>query len=491
MAAIGPTGVLLNESGLARALQRTAPLAELDGAVLAVLGEALRAAPDSELYLINPFSFALERGLDPGATLDAFVAAVRGGLLQFAWTMTCPGCGLFTTLMPRMAALGPRAYCALCDVTHEALLDRLVEVRFTADPSVRRLPSLEPVMLPSRGAEARVRLLSYRNRAAEECRAGARLLGDQLLDALIIPAGASFDREGAVTASQRLVAVSHDVGLRLQPPPGHLGAVVRLEGIDDLGGYALRPVRYLAEPLLRIESAVRGEAVLGLFELSPLLAPDDRIAGGYAPARFAETVTGKVLLCNQVFRDLFATETLSAGIALQIEQVTLLFTDLKGSTALYDAIGDVRAFSLVSEHFKILLAAVRGHGGAVVKTIGDAVMGVFSAPLPALEAALQMAERLRTFNAQSGLPPLSLKIGLHCGPCIVVSSNDRLDYFGQTVNVAARVQGLADGEQIVLSDACFAAPGVAERCAGLPRHSARVLLKGINEPVAVHTLLTG
>jgi class 3 adenylate cyclase len=484
-----------NEPGLARALQRTASLAELDGGVLAALGEALRSAPDPELYLINPFRFARERALDPAATLDVFIAAVRGGLLQFAWTMTCPGCGLFTTLMPRMAALGPRAYCALCDATHEAVLDRLVEVRFTADPSVRRLPSLDPVLLPSRGAEARARLLRYRNTAAVGCQAGPRLLGDQLLDVLVVPAGDSIDREGALLPSQRLVAVSHDVGLRLQPPRGHAGAVVRLEDTnadadaDAPGGHALRLVRYLTEPLLRIESAVRGEAVLGLFELQPMLGADNQIARGYPQAHLGATVTGKVLLCNQVFRDLFANETLSAGIALQIEQVTLLFTDLKGSTALYDAIGDVRAFGLVSEHFKILLSAVRSHGGAVVKTIGDAVMGVFSEPLPALEAALQMSERLRSFNAQSGLPPLLLRIGLHCGPCIVVSSNDRLDYFGQTVNVAARVQGLADGEQIVLSDACFSAKGVAERCSSLPRHSTLAMLKGVNEPVAVHTLL--
>jgi class 3 adenylate cyclase len=481
-----------NEAALRRAIQRTASLVQLDGAVLAQLEQAVREAEDLELYLMNPYRFAKARGLPPEATVDAFVAAVRGGLLSFAWTMTCPGCGLFTTLMPRMRALVPQAYCALCDITHDAVLDRLVEVRFNVDPSVRRLTALESA--PAEGAacghglDARGRFFLYRNAEATVCSVGRLLLSDLFIDALVVPPGGSAERRGPVGAAVRVVAISEDVGKNLSPPPGTLGALLRLESGSEIGDASLRLVRYLEEPLLRIESTLRSEAVLGLFDLAPFQVPGNSLMEGYAPARLGETVTGKVLLCNQIFRDLFATETLSAGIALQVEQVTLLFTDLKGSTALYDAIGDVRAFSLVSEHFKILLSAVRKHGGAVVKTIGDAVMGVFAEPQRAIEAALEMAAGLRAFNRQSGLPPLSLKIGVHCGPCIVVSSNERLDYFGQTVNVAARVQGLADGEQIVVSDACFTAPGVQERCTGLSRQSTVAVLKGVNEPIAVHTL---
>lgn len=484
-----------DEAALRRALQRTESLASLDRGVLAALDQAVREGEDRDLYLMNPFRFARARSLPPQATVDAFVAAVRGGLLAFAWTMTCPGCGLFTTLMPRMRALVPQTYCALCDITHEAILDRLVEVRFTVDPSVRRLTSLEgSTHAPGEAGpctDARSRFFLYRNNEAHVCTVGTRLLSDLFLGAMVVPPGGSAERSGAIAESTRVVAINEDVGHNLSPPPGSSGALLRLESGNELGDPSLRLVRYLQEPILRIENALRSDAIVGIFDLAPFMDPSGTLMHDYAPAKLSETLTGKVLLCNQVFRDLFATETLSAGIALQVEQVTLLFTDLKGSTALYDAIGDVRAFGLVSEHFKILLSAVRRQGGAVVKTIGDAVMGVFAEPRAAIDAALEMAAGLRAFNSQSGLPPLSLKIGLHCGPCIVVSSNERLDYFGQTVNVAARVQGLADGEQIVITDACFKAPGVLERCAGLPCQSTVATLKGVNEPVAVHTLLSG
>lgn len=484
-----------DEAALKRALKRTESLAQLDRDVLAALDQVVREGEDRELYLMNPFRFARARGLPPQAAVDAFVAAVRGGLLAFAWTMTCPGCGLFTTLMPRLRALVPQTYCALCDITHEAILDRLVEVRFTVDPSVRRLRSFEGgTVAPgeaAQGLSARDRFFLYRNGEAHVCTVGQRLLSDLFLGAMVVPPGGSAERQGPIAESTRVVAINEDVGKNLSPPPGARGALLRLESGNELGDPSMRLVRYLEEPILRVENTLRGDAIVGVFDLAPFIGPSGEMQHDYEPAQLGETLTGKVLLCNQVFRDLFATETLSAGIALQVEQVTLLFTDLKGSTALYDAIGDVRAFGLVSEHFKILLSAVRKHGGAVVKTIGDAVMGVFAEPRAAIDAALEMAAGLRAFNAQSGLPPLSLKIGLHCGPCIVVSSNERLDYFGQTVNVAARVQGLADGEQIVITDACFKAPGVAERCAGLPRESAMATLKGVNEPVAVHTLLAG
>src|SRR5207253_2895039 len=125
----------------------------------------------------------------------------------------------------------------------------------------------------------------------------------------------------------------------------------------------------------------------------------------------------------------------------------------------------------VSEHFQILLKTIDRCGGAVVKTIGDAVMATFPKPAPGVRAAIDMASELSAFNRTSGLPPLALKIGVHQGPCIVVNSNDRLDYFGQTVNVAARVQNLAEGDELVVTDGVWNAPDVATMLAplGKPR----------------------
>src|SRR5262249_35729315 len=138
---------------------------------------------------------------------------------------------------------------------------------------------------------------------------------------------------------------------------------------------------------------------------------------------------------------------------LKITSLTFLFTDLKGSTALYDRVGDLAAFDLVRAHFVLLHEIVAAQAGAVVKTIGDAVMATFPTPDRAVGAALRMREAMRTLGESHGSEDLLLKIGIHEGPCLAVTLNDRQDYFGQTVNIAARVQGLAASRSIYATGA--------------------------------------
>jgi class 3 adenylate cyclase len=151
-------------------------------------------------------------------------------------------------------------------------------------------------------------------------------------------------------------------------------------------------------------------------------------------------------LTNQTFRDIYRTDTLDVDQGLKVTSITFLFTDLKGSTALYDRVGDIVAYDLVREHFRILQEIVASEGGAVVKTIGDAVMATFPTPDRAVAAALRMRD-----SVQSLKNDLLVKIGIHEGPCLAVTLNDRLDYFGQTVNIAARVQSLADSRAIFVT----------------------------------------
>lgn len=160
-------------------------------------------------------------------------------------------------------------------------------------------------------------------------------------------------------------------------------------------------------------------------------------------------LTAKHLLSNQTFRDIYRTDTLAIDQRLKITSLTFLFTDLKGSTELYERVGDLVAFDLVREHFQALHEIVALEGGAVVKTIGDAVMATFATPDRALAAALRMRQAMQALNDTRGREDLSLKIGIHEGPCLAVSLNERQDYFGQTVNIASRVQGLALSRSIL------------------------------------------
>jgi class 3 adenylate cyclase len=201
---------------------------------------------------------------------------------------------------------------------------------------------------------------------------------------------------------------------------------------------------------------------------------------------FEPYLSGGMLLTRQTFRRLFRSERVDEEEGLGVRQVTFLFTDLKGSTALYERLGDLNAYALVRQHFALLDSVAHQHAGAIVKTIGDAVMAAFSRPADAVAAALQILQEINQFNREHGAPAIILKVGAHCGPSIAVTLNENLDYFGQTVNIAARVQSCADAGDICLSEAVYTAPGVGELLAGRDVVEFAAPLRGIEGDARVY-----
>jgi class 3 adenylate cyclase len=203
----------------------------------------------------------------------------------------------------------------------------------------------------------------------------------------------------------------------------------------------------------------------------------------------SDALTAHEVTTLQAFRDLLPDQVLRAGEDVGIDSITLMFTDLEGSTALYERLGDAAAYRLVRRHFGVLAETIREHDGALIKTIGDAVMAAFATPEQAVQAGLHIHDRISAFNAEYGRETSSpdtaigLKMGLHGGRCIAVTLNERLDYFGSTVNLAARLQGRSRRGEVVLSEALAADPAVAPLLQGrrLSRESAE--LKGFDLPV--------
>jgi class 3 adenylate cyclase len=201
-------------------------------------------------------------------------------------------------------------------------------------------------------------------------------------------------------------------------------------------------------------------------------------------------LTASRLLSNQTFRDLYRTGTLNTDQRFKITNLTILFTDLEGSTALYDRVGDLVAFDLVRDHFAALLTSIAAEGGAVVKTIGDAVMATFPTPDRAVRGALRMRAAMRELNDAVGREDLALNIGLHEGPCLAVMLDERQDYFGQTVNVASRVQGLADPTAILATKPIVESANVRRILAeaGFVATARQSSLRGVTEAVTVYEI---
>ncbi len=419
-----------------------------DSQLVASLGRDLIEKPVTDLRRMQPFAFARAWRADRRETLNVFLAATRAGLLKMRWDVICPHCRGDKQNLAALVDVKERAFCPACNIDFDVDLDRGLEAVFSPHPQVREIPDARYCL----GGPGTTPHIVYQ-----------RLLtpGDEHRLKLRLPAGRYRVRFTGEKSYRWAEAAS-------EHPPAEQGLIVRDDGVT-------------------------GE--------DPMLA-----AGKFNPLYFRNESSRRVLICvesvewaqdalsagelaaDQRFRDLFSSEVLAPGIKLAVESAAILFTDLVGSTAMYGKLGDARAFSLVWTHFDVLHDIVGRHGGAIVKTIGDAIMAVFIRAQDAVEAADELHARVAAFCREKGHEhPVSLKVGLHEGPCIAVTLNERLDYFGTTVNLAARVEALSEGGDIVVtaSTARRAAAVEALGRRGWRPQALEARAKGFSEPVPV------
>jgi class 3 adenylate cyclase len=443
--------------------------------------EALLVAPDEQAVLrMNPLAFARERGVEPAESLDLFLHAARIGLVTMDWHLLCPSCGAAVQSFASLRGVHSTIFCALCDLRSVANLDDYIQVSFTVAPTVRRLAFHD---LESLSAED----YFYQLRLTREMHFG-NLDGPRLCD--LMPRFMNiltWLQPGTRTVFA--FETSGEGQFAAAELQAHSGTVVQVRNDADAAELAIR----IGETDVTAScNAVRPGRIEGTVEnlrAGPVVFAiafhsAEELAGGLPPTTLAPIVTGAMLLTNPTFRRLFRTETLDRQEGIGVRDVTVLFTDLKGSTALYEKIGDLEAFTLVQQHFERLAAVVHAHNGAIVKTIGDAVMAAFQRPADAVRAAVQMQAQIEGFNRERGSREVVLKIGIHRGPSIAVTLNESLDYFGHTVNVAARVQGLADADEIYVTDEVYQADEVAPLLPHVDSRDAE--LRGIQQPVRVH-----
>jgi class 3 adenylate cyclase len=405
------------------------------------LADLVLGAQEVDLWHIRPLQLARVWERPEREAIEVCLQAVRAGLLDLRWSLLCPRCRIAKATVGSLDRLPRGAHCSTCNIDYEREFSRNVEASFTPAASIRPVADgsyclFGPMSTPhvkvhvgvgagaTRTLDAALPRGSYRLRTLEP--------GDQLdLDW----AGGGFPA----------MVVGPDERVRAgdQEAPGRL----------RLCNQAARALTFVIEERAWVRDAL----------------------------------TADRLSASQAFRDLFADQVLRPGDEVAIENIALMFTDLKGSTALYEALGSARAYALVREHFALLAAVVRAHDGSVVKTIGDAVMASFADPLDAVAAALAVRVEIAAFNRRGDGQAITIKLGVHCGPCIAVTLNDRLDYFGSTVNLAARLQTQSVGGDIVLSAEVFADPRVRELLGDRPIEQ-NAELKGFGQPVAFFRL---
>jgi class 3 adenylate cyclase len=452
-----------------------------DETIVDMLERMVREAPDHALNRMNPLDLARTAGVSEERVIAALLHAVSLGIMEMTWSVMCPSCaGVLSANKSLKTVNSAQYHCAFCAAGYETVLDNLVEVTFTISPRVRKIAA----HIPDQLSPAEYYRQIFFSSAIDLKGDPEELLREVTLEIVDVPPGGRailslqvqkgtvivFD---PVTHSAQFLDVSGEETSERQNLPVTFNKVP-----TQVDKVALRP-----GPLrLALENRTDGRVLPAVWVQNQAL--DDLLT------RRKPILTAKRLLTNQTFRDLYRTDTLAIGQRLKILSLTFLFSDLKDSTALYERVGDLTAFDLVNEHFRLLQEIIASERGAIVKTIGDAVMATFETPDRAIAAAIRMREAMMDLGAERQHQSLLLKMGIHEGSCLAVTLNGQQDYFGQTVNVASRVQGLAASRSIVVTESVVenADAKTLLESNGLTPKRRSVALSGIADKLSVYEI---
>jgi adenylate cyclase len=408
----------VNRARLDRAAQNLQASGVNPGLIERLL-EHLRSADDPDVLKMRPFVLADRWGVQRLDVLKMFLYATRAGLLDLEWDVICPNCRGASARLNKLVDVTSNMHCPSCQIRYDVDFEESVELRFSVNGEIRAA------------------------------------------DASIFCVG------GPATTR-------HILSQLWVEPNSRREMQIRL----GEGGYRLRSKQLGNRVLLEVNAALDSHAVeIGLTDHG-IDTPSDSLATGVSTITFVNHTNQRALIileqsawnlqvasaslvtALEEFRQLFSSEVLAPGLGIAIRNLTFLFSDLKDSTQIYDRIGDSPAYARVRDHFDIMRSIISQHNGALVKTIGDAVMAVFRSSEDAIEAAVQIQREFAAGAIARQNPSLIVKLGMHRGPCIAVNANDLLDYFGSTVNIAARVQSESIGGDLVLTDEVLAEPGV-------------------------------
>lgn len=397
----------------------------------------IKTALDTDLKDIAPYYLAEQWGRYPEKIakyrediLEMLLDATRQGYMQMQWSVICPSCRGPKGQVSKLSHLKMESHCESCNISFGARFSESVQVTFRPTGAIRRLQD------------------------GFVCVAGPRRTPHQFISQVMSP-------EEQLTLDEKLV-FDRPNRLVLRSSDSDLSTDLHEKGFYQISADG---IHLEASNDFVIENRLGRE--------TKIVIQEERLPNW--------VLTAAELIRRQSFIDHFSFEVLDPELQAEVGTITLMFSDLVGSTKLYREQGDASAFAVVNEHFRILKKVLNDHQGTLVKTVGDAIMAVFEQPDQAVACAVAMQKRMQ---AESDL---SLRLGLHVGPCLAVTLNDRLDYFGGTVNQAARLEGQSLPGEIVLSEALYADAEVRDWLDknAYPVVKEEVRVKGIGEPLVI------
>ena len=402
------------------------------------LVEHINQNQEVDLWAMRPIAIARRWSINTRDAIELFLQSVRDGMLESRWDVLCPRCRVSKSATSNLGELPRGVHCDACNIDFQSDFASNVELSFSPSPSIRSV--------------------EY----GHYCRSGPGVT-PHIKGQCSLPPGAS--------RSLPLSLRPGDYRVRT------LEAGDQLELTWEQGSF---PEIHVQDSSVKIA----GDSPQGEIRMVNN-GPVHRTIVIEEQSWLRDVLTAERATTMQAFRDLFSDQVLRPGDEVSIRNIVFAFTDLAGSSALFSRLGDAEAYHVVREHFSELGEIVRRNLGNIVKTAGDGIHAAFLTPDDALRASIEMQRAMPAFNQRFDTDDISIRIGLHHGSSISVTLNDRLDYYGEAVNLAARLEGLGDAGDITMSRKFASDPGISAMLADYELREREEMLKGFAEPVGI------
>lgn len=374
--------------------------------VAAKLGMVVGQWPSQEIAQLRPLRLADALGIKGQTMIDACLIAASRGLLTLRWDILCPTCRAPASTSNQLADIAAHTGCDACDVEFQSNIGNAIEMVFRVHPEIREVDDLQyciggPAHSPHVVAQVRIE-------------PGERLVvpidlisGDYLLR------GPRLPRTQPIRVRDTHAPMAYETGLT------RLGQSVHV------------PVLRRGQQTITLTNDSQS---LHVVRLERMIARDD-------------VVTATAAATMAKFRQLFPNQSFATENPVSTEQVTLMATSINNIDVLYSDLGDTQAYQVTHDLLKLATDLIADLGGTVTKTMGERTLAAFRRREQAVMAALRIRDQWRSAaNVKALTRSLEIGIGIHSGPTLVTTENDRLDYFGSTVRAVIALAEKAGGD---------------------------------------------
>ncbi len=399
---------------------------EMEGEIQDLHGWLLNSQAQ-ERHRMNAYRVSQSTAIPVNHLIQIFLRGTQKSVFQLHWQQHCPHCNMITAEYGSLSASSGESYCKMCDQEFTVDFRERVEVTFSLHPSIEKL-EIPPFCLPPKSLKPVVQLSMAQGEIEE-----AEFQVSPGVYRYYCPITMSMGRMHVEDrAGESELEIAQLENSTFDPPEIHI-------------------------PRGQVHLKASNETV----PISGLIIHEDRLTDPIPYDDLDLHLSGLEIIHYPEFREIFGDDSLSEREKMTISAVTILFTDITGSTRMYEKLGDAQAYNIVRDHFQILIDAIQERGGTIIKTIGDAVMASFIETDVAFHSVFEALDKFKNYNENKDADHrVNLKIGVHSGPAILVNLNDRLDYFGSTINKAARIQSLAQSQQVAFSEEILNHPGI-------------------------------